>query len=173
LARNIELKTRLVDREGVEAALVLLGAEKQWIRGQKDTFYAVPSGWLKLREADGAAPELISYQRSTHHDGPRPSDYEVRQLDDAMSWHRLLGHVLPVRGIVEKERTLWLWRHTRVHLDYVKGLGEHLELETVLDEIDEDNGRIENAAVIEALQLHDVERLSVPYLEILEARSKS
>ncbi len=173
MARNIELKVQLVDRAAVETALSTLGANCEWTRKQRDTFYDVPTGWLKLREAEDAPPELMSYHRAAETD-PRPSDYEVRTLDDANAWHRLLAHVLPVRGVVAKERTLWLWRHTRVHLDQVENLGSHLELETVLDGIDEKQGFDENAHVIEALGIARAPRLSVPYLELLEqVNSKS
>ena len=43
--------------------------------------------------------------------------------------------------MVEKTRRLFIWRHTRIHLDEVKGLGVFLELETVAKEIDLDAAR--------------------------------
>lgn len=167
MARNIELKVQLADRDAIETALLALGATREWTREQRDTFYDVPTGWLKLREAENTSPELISYRRATNTD-PRPSDYEVRTLDDAAAWHRLLAHVLPLRGVVVKQRTLWLWRHTRIHLDQVERLGDHLELETVLNDIDDEEGFEENAQVIEALGIAAAPRLATPYLELLE-----
>ncbi len=69
--------------------------------------------------------------------------------------------------VVTKTRSLWRLRHTRVHLDLVKGLGDFLELETVLDGIDEDEGREESDAVIAALGLDSTRFLARPYRDLL------
>lgn len=166
--RNIEIKSPLDDREAVEVRLRELDARCLWTRSQRDTFYRVDRGWLKLREADGVQPELIAYLRATDETGPRPSDYHRQALEDAPAWHALLGHVHDLEAVVSKQRTLWRWRHTRVHLDQVEGLGDFLELETVLDGVDEQAGRLESDALIDALQLDRAAFLAVPYKVLLE-----
>ena len=165
--QNIEVKARLRDREAVEGRLQALGARREWTARQTDTFFRVPEGWLKLREAEGRAPELISYRRSTSEAGPRASQYDVRPLDDAGAWKRLLGRVLPVEGVVRKERTLWMRGHTRIHLDRVDGLGDFAELETVVEGIDPEGARAEAGGLAEALGLDPADFLSVPYLVLL------
>jgi predicted adenylyl cyclase CyaB len=167
--RNIEIKTPLDDRSAVEKRLADLGGSRQWERRQRDTFFDVPPqrGWLKLREEEGRPAELIAYSRSSAESGPRASDYEVAPLDDAARWRRLLGQALAVRGVVDKRRTLWLLRHTRVHLDEVEGLGEFLELETLAGEIGEAAARREAEEIIAALGLERARFLAVPYLELL------
>ncbi len=144
-----------------------MGADETWTRRQRDTFFAVPKGWLKLREQAGDAPELIAYTRPRDHGGPRASDYERMPLEDASRWLALLGRALEREVVVEKERTLWLWRHTRVHLDRVEGLGEYLELETVLDGIDAAQGHAETDEAIAALALDRATFLAVPYRDLL------
>jgi predicted adenylyl cyclase CyaB len=168
--RNIEIKSPLPDRATVEGRLVELDAQLIWTRDQRDTFYRVERGWLKLREADGAEPELIAYQRATDTGDPRPSDYQRLPLADARAWHALLGHVHEQEGIVAKRRTLWRWRHTRIHLDRVEDLGDFLELETVLDGIDEPAGSAESETVIDALGLDRGLFVAVPYKILLEGR---
>jgi len=165
--QNIEIKVPLDNPASVERRLYELGARRVWRRRQRDTFFAVESGWLKLREAGGQAAELISYRRDTTTADPRPSDYDVQTLADPESWQRLLGRVLPVRGVVAKTRTLWLLRHTRVHVDEVRGLGSFLELETVLDGIDAEAGRREADDLIDGLDLDRSRFVPVPYLELL------
>ena len=81
--------------------------------------------------------------------------------------------MLEREAVVEKERSLWLWRHTRVHLDRVEGLGDHIELETVLDGLDEAAGRAESEQLIAALELDPSRFLAVPYKVLLEGRSSS
>ena len=160
---NLEVKTPLDDRVAMEHRLRGLGATRVWTRRQTDTFYEVPDGLLKLREAEGAAAELISYHRV---DGV--SDYDLATLDDAERWKRLIGRVLPVAATVAKERTLWMVRHTRVHLDDVDGLGDYLELETVLvDGLDRAAGQREHESVIEGLGLDRERFIAVPYRELL------
>ncbi len=170
--QNIEVKVALSDRARMEARLEALGARRMWTRRQVDTFFRVPEegGWLKVRESDGRPTELISYTRSTGHGGPRPSDYDVLIVKDPEAWKRLLGRVLPIEAVVEKERTLWIYEHTRVHLDRVEGLGEFLELETVVDEISQGDAWLENGRVVAALALDKAQFISVPYMDLLRAR---
>ena len=59
----------------------------------------------------------------------------------------------PIEAVVRKERTLWMWRHTRIHLDRVDGLGDFLELETVARDISVTEAEDEAARVITELAL--------------------
>ncbi len=170
--KNIEIKTPLDDRSRVERALESMDARIEWVREQRDTFFHTPTvGWLKLREekaTDIERAELISYRRPTDETGPRTSDYDLAPIDDPAAWKRLLERVLPIRGVVAKERTLWLWRHTRIHLDRVEGLGDFLELETVVAGISPGEALAESREAIERLALDADRFVAVPYLELLE-----
>ena len=121
---NIEIKAPLIDRDAVERRLGEMGALLEWTHRQTDTFFRVPFGWLKLREAQGQPAELISYRRSESAAGHNVSEYDVERIGDPAKWMRLLSRVLEVDQVVKKERTLWLYEHTRIHLDRVRGLGE-------------------------------------------------
>lgn len=165
--RNIEIKCVLGDRQAIEERLASLGAELVWVARQRDTFYAVPHGWLKLREHEGGQAELIAYARPTDTSEPRFSEYERGMIEDAELWKRLLGRALDVEVVVEKERTLWSYRRTRVHLDRVEDLGDYLELETVVEGVDGEQARAEGEAVIEALELDRKEFLAASYRDLL------
>jgi len=167
--QNIEIKTPLRDFAKIEARLVALGARKIWTARQTDTFFDVParSGWLKLRESEGRPPEVISYERSTGHAGPRPSHYDVLVVKDPEAWKSLLSRVLPILGIVRKERTLWIYEHTRIHIDRVEGLGDFLELETVVDDIPQEEAHTETKRIVDALDLDPAEFVALPYMELL------
>ena len=165
--QNIEIKTPIACFEKTEERLESMGAEKVWRRQQSDTFFDVPQGWLKLREADQAKPQMISYVRTTESSAPRPSSYDLIQLDDAEAWKNLLGRVLPMDCVVTKKRTLWIWKHTRIHLDQVEFLGNYLELETVVDGISLAEAEAEANQVIELLNLNRMEFISIPYREML------
>ena len=122
---------------------------------------------LKLREADDQRPEIISYRRSTGDAAPRASDYDVVAIQDVETWMRLLARVLPLDKVVEKERALWIYEHTRIHLDRVAGLGDYLELETVVMDIDPEEARAETDRVIYALSLDEADFISVPYRDLV------
>jgi predicted adenylyl cyclase CyaB len=165
--QNIEIKARLHDRENVERRLTALGARRMWVRRQKDTFFSVPTGWLKIREAEGRPAEVISYRRATDEAGPRVSDFDVILVENAPTWTRLLGRALPIDKVVEKERTLWLYEHTRVHLDRVDRLGEFLELETVIEGIPATEAEAETARIVETLGIESADLVSVPYRDLI------
>lgn len=164
--KNIEIKSPLADRPGTEERLRSLGAKLEWTRRQVDTFFNSPSGWLKLREAEDCQSELISYRRSVEDSGPRESDYHILRIDEPSELLSVLESSLGILGRVEKQRALWIYRNTRVHLDRVEGLGNFLELETVLADIDGAEGTAESEEVINLLELDRKSFISVPYLEL-------
>jgi adenylate cyclase len=159
----------LPDRAAVEARLRHLGARHEWTRRQRDAFFPVPTGWLKLRETDGARAQLISYVRSTDDAGPRRSEYDVVRFDDAIAMNGVLTRALGAEIVVTKERALWWLDHTRVHLDRVDGLGEFLELETVVEGITPEEADVEARRIAEALALDPADYLPVPYRDLLHS----
>lgn len=172
--KNIEIKTRLDDRSRVERQLRALGARGMWCRLQRDTFFTVPrlgqmTGWLKLREADDSPPELIAYRRSPPDRGPHASDYDVVVVSDAETWKRLLTRVLPIDRVVEKLRTLWLYENTRIHLDRVEGLGQFLELETVVRGPDVEAAHAETRRLMAVLHIREEDCIRGTYRDLLAA----
>lgn len=169
--QNIEIKAPLGDPAAMARRAEALGATRREELRQRDTFFHVPRGYLKLREIAGQKSELIAYTRDPG-SAPRASDYVVAQLSDTQKLCEALERSLGVRGCVEKVRTLYLWKHTRIHLDEVAGLGTFLELETVMDGIDRATAEAEANGLIRALDLNPGTFLDVPYLELLEVRGE-
>jgi predicted adenylyl cyclase CyaB len=160
--RNIEIKARVTDLEEVLAAALALPARDAGVMRQVDTYFYVSRGRLKLREIDGVRAELIFYHRPDLGEAKR-SDYRIVAVEEAAAARTLLEAALGVRARVEKERRLLLYRHTRIHLDTVVGLGTFVELETVLDGIDEADGRAECAEVAQALGIDGGDLLEGSY----------
>lgn len=166
--RNIEIKASLPDPGAAEERVLATGATFQWSRRQRDLFFRVPVGYLKLRTADEGPAELIAYAREAGAQ-PRPSDYDIAPVADPAALETVLSRGLGVRGAVLKVRRLYLWRHTRIHLDEVAGLGSFLELETVVRGISPEDAEAEAREVIAMLGLDPARFLDRPYLEMLEA----
>ena len=170
--QNIEIKAPLGDRAALARRAEALGASRRGELRQVDTFFHVPRGYLKIREIEGEGGELIAYTRDPG-SAPRASDYVVARVSESRAICEALTRSLGVRGQVTKVRTLYLWKHTRIHLDEVVGLGSFLELETVMDGIDRDEAEAEARSLIRALDLDSGTFLDVPYLELLEVRGGS
>lgn len=95
---------------------------------QKDVYYQCNRGLLKLRIENGSY-FLIKYLRDEKN--KRWSNYEILKLE-GKNPEKFLNSLLNIETVVEKKRTLYLYKNTRIHLDIVKGLGKYLELETIV-----------------------------------------
>ena len=130
---NIEIKARLRNPTGARSiAKRLSGSEPKEIL-QEDTFFQSASGRLKLREFSESAGELIFYRREDVA-GVKRSDYAIVPTEKPKELLNLLTDAIGVKGKVSKRRSLYLVGQTRIHVDEVKGLGEFLELEVVLQD---------------------------------------
>lgn len=115
--------------------------QEVWTHNQKDVYYAVPSGRLKLRIESDSGARLIFYRRTDAHYS-RESEYHIYRSNNPAELNALLKKAFGLRVIVEKERRLLLFRNVRIHLDRVKDLGEFLEFESVVShETDEVTAR--------------------------------
>jgi len=99
---------------------------------QKDVFFATRQGRLKLRTFADGSGELIRYDR-VDRTGPTESSYDLAGVADCATLETVLARALGVRGVVRKQRRLFMVGRTRIHLDRVEGLGEFVELEVVLE----------------------------------------
>jgi adenylate cyclase class IV len=71
LRRNIELKARCPDLNAAREAARRLGAEFAGTLEQRDTYFVVPHGRLKLRQTAGHGAELVAYARANCGQRPR------------------------------------------------------------------------------------------------------
>lgn len=132
MRRNVELKATDPDPERSLAIVLELGAEDHGVLVQRDTYFRVPAGRLKLREETPGGAHLIQYVRADAGEA-RESRYRIAPVDDGEALRGALDAALGTRVVVEKERRLLLWQGVRVHLDRVAGLGSFVELEGVAE----------------------------------------
>ena len=125
---NLELKIKVESHAKLIKTLGRIKAEKKGILKQKDVYYKTRNGLLKLR-IEGNNFTLIKYLRNEK--GKRWSNYELLQLK-GKNPEKYLNDIFNIDTIVEKKRIFYLYKHTRIHLDEVRGLGKFLELETLL-----------------------------------------
>ena len=130
MATNLELKARVPSLDDVRELALRLGARPGGFLEQCDTYFRVPRGRLKLRECAGMPPELIFYEREET-SGERWSRYERIPVSEGAGLKGVLALAGGILAVVEKRRTLFLFRNARIHCDDVTGLGSFLEFEIV------------------------------------------
>jgi predicted adenylyl cyclase CyaB len=169
--RNIEIKVRLHDRAAVEARLHGTDARFVAILRQRDVFFCVPHGRLKLRFADGAA-ELIQYERADHA-ALRASDHHRLEVADGDALLSVLQRALGTAGEVRKMRQLYRLDNVRIHLDAVEDLGDFLELEAIVDAThDEATCRRAAEHLLRRLEIAPAAFESRAYIDLLRTARK-
>ncbi len=128
--RNIELKA--IDPDPAHSLEIChaLGAQDEGMLWQRDTYFNVSTGGLKLREQQPGRAHLIQFERP---DEPqqRESRYRIIETDDPQTLLAALAAAVGVNIAVTKLRHLFLWQNVRIHLDDVERLGTFIELEAV------------------------------------------
>lgn len=153
MAKNLEIKVKLNSHKQIKRILNDNNIKLAEVLNQKDIYYKVERGILKLRIENGKQT-LIFYDRNEK-SKKRWSDYYLLDLSSTDA-NKYLKRFLNVVVIVKKKRELFWYKNTRIHLDFVQGLGYFLELET----------RVVNG-------LKDAEKRFNYLLDLLDLRSKN
>jgi adenylate cyclase, class 2 len=166
LRRNLELKARDRDPARSLRACRELGAEDRGTLTQRDTYFEVSRGRLKLREEPDAAT-LIAYERPDLK-GSKESRYRLVEVPDPIALREALESVLGLTVVVTKSRRLFIYEGVRIHLDRVEDLGDFIEFEAVAAD-GEDPTRF--TALLEDLrasfEIRDEDLLRASYSDLL------
>jgi len=168
MSRNIEIKARVDDLDAVRTRAAAIASGPPRRIDQRDTFFVVDHGRLKVRAFADGSGELIAYERSNER-GPKQSSYTRAECGDAAALCEALARVLSVRGVVTKHREVFIAGRTRIHLDRVDQLGSFVELEVVLtDGESPDAGQREAHSLLESLAITDSDLVPDAYIDLLE-----
>jgi predicted adenylyl cyclase CyaB len=130
---NIELKARLTDREQAIKTCERLGARFVHSERQRDTYFSTGSYRMKLRESSLGKHWMIWYSRPNEHRS-RKSSYRLLPVSDPAEKRKIFGASMGIKAEVEKARHLYVFGPTRIHIDFVEGLGDFIEFEYVVGE---------------------------------------
>lgn len=125
---NVEIKARCEEPEKVRDALKGRNALFIGVDHQKDTYFRVRDGRLKLREGN-IENALIYYQRENTQ-GPKKSDVILYQ-DPAPPLKEILSKGMGVLVVVDKQREIYFIDNVKFHIDTVKDLGSFVEIEAI------------------------------------------
>ncbi|MBV6820498.1 class IV adenylate cyclase [Rahnella sp. PD12R] len=172
MARNIEIKAKVDDFSALYEKIALISDGLPDIIEQDDTFFICPHGRLKLRTLAVDRGELIFYQRPDQA-GPKTSYYTLSETHDPDSLRETLTLAYGAAGRVIKQRTLFMLGQTRLHLDRVKGLGDYLEFEVVLEDSETPEQGIAIAEdLLERLGIDRQELVDQAYVDLLNQKGK-
>lgn len=159
---NLEIKLPIKSVKIIEKNLNSLGAVRKDILTQKDYYFKISKGLLKLRKSNDIY-ELIKYNRDEK--GTRWSNYEILNITGSAP-EKYFKSFLNYEILVEKKRILYIYKSTRIHLDIVKKLGTFLELETVVTK-NKLNAINEFNHVIKTLKLDANMQIRASYRDLL------
>jgi predicted adenylyl cyclase CyaB len=164
--QNLEAKFKLYDLERARKQAEGIKYEFKATLVQRDTFFRVREGKLKLREEESGA-WMVFYGRQDSQD-LKLSSYEIVPIPEPEKTRSMMTQALGAIATVKKTRILMMRDHVRLHLDRVDGLGEFGEIEAVLGE--HDDPERSRPAVNELLSALDVNRnnlIAASYFEML------
>jgi predicted adenylyl cyclase CyaB len=164
--KNLEAKFRLANLDAAAARAIAAGYARRALLNQRDTFFRVANGKLKMREENGAAV-LIFYRRGES--GPLMlSDYEIVPIPDPARTLRMLDDALGTIATIDKVRILMTRDNVRLHLDRVVGLGEFGEIEAVIADGDTpERSRRAVDEILAALGVSQADLIGMSYFEML------
>jgi predicted adenylyl cyclase CyaB len=172
MSANVEIKACIRNVDRMKARIESCACGPPCVVRQEDVFFNVPSGRLKLRIPSMGASELIFYERPDIR-GPRTSQYWTTPVSDPSALRNALKRALGIRNVVYKMRLLYMHGKTRIHLDFVDGLGVFTELEVVLTRGEsEANGRREAEELCRRLEIAPEDFIAGAYVDLLEAKAR-
>lgn len=193
MAQNIEIKARATNFASQLKLAEQISDKALEILVQRDTFFKVADGRLKLREFHDDSPDTVSntreakaaqliFYRRIDTSGPKLSEYHITETDDAMGLKSVLQKAYGIRQVVNKVRSLYMVGRTRLHFDAVENLGDFIELEVVLGEHDSvqcgeapsetrARARAEAEVLMQQLNIQASDLIDVAYVDLLEKQA--
>lgn len=125
----IEIKAKSENQDYIRKILLSRNAEFKGTDHQIDTYFKVNNGRLKLREGK-IENNLIYYQRENQ-GGPKQSDVTLFKSDPQSSLKEILIKSLGILVVVDKTREIYFLGNVKFHIDFVKDLGNFVEIEAI------------------------------------------
>ncbi len=129
---NLEIKAYLGNSKNALLRARMLDAQSEEVQHQKETFFHIGAGRLKLREMPGRDSELIYYNRDESID-IRRTDYPVYNFPPEKNLGQILERALGVIMVVIKHRHIFVYLGARIHIADAEGLGWFVEFEVPVE----------------------------------------
>lgn len=133
MPQNVEIKARCEDPRQIRDYLLAHHAVFKGTDQQRDTYFNVPHGRLKLRQ--GKIENALIYYQRTNQKGPKTSEVTLFAVTESNLLRSLLEKALGIKVVVDKQREIYFIENVKFHIDIVQKLGNFIEIEA----IDENN----------------------------------
>ena len=167
MRKNYEIKIPVKDIKELEKAvrkLLRSKKHKNYIEYQKDIYYSIDRGRLKLRIIDSKIGNLIYYDRKEYNK-KRVSNYIISATKNFKELDEILRKLFDIFIIVDKRREIYTYDNVRIHLDKVRKLGSFLEIEVIYDSL-KDAKKIMND-LVNFLKLNENDFIKDSYSDLL------
>ena len=162
---NLEIKVPVKNLKKLKILVEKEGGELIYSSKQIDVYYKLNNGRLKVRDSSKGEKSVIFYRR-VEDGSERWSNFEVIPVTNPKNWIKFFDNFLERLVVVDKHRTLYHLKNTRIHFDKVKGLGNFVELETKVV-----NGKLkakkEFQQIMKLLNLNHDEQILSSYSDLL------
>ena len=128
--KNVEIKARCEPSQAQRIRSILQDtADYRGEDRQRDTYFQVTTGRLKLRQGD-IERALIQYDRPDRN-GPKTSRYTLVPLTPPQDerTREALANSLGILAVVHKIRHIFYDENVKFHVDFLEGLGHFVEIE--------------------------------------------
>lgn len=172
MRKNYEIKISVKDIKELEKAvrkLLRSKKHKHFIESQKDIYYNIDGGRLKLRIINDEIGNLIYYNRNEHNK-KRVSNYIISATKNFNELDEILRKLFDIFIIVDKRREIYTYEKVRIHLDKVNKLGSFLEIEVIYDSL-KDAKKIMND-LLNYFSLNENEFIKDSYSDLLTHKFK-
>jgi predicted adenylyl cyclase CyaB len=169
--KNLETKVKVENLSGILENIAF--ADRLGILIQKDTYYIIMGSIkLKIREEEGKA-EIILYSRPIISTSKYSKYIRVNLVFCKNVVKKSLQLFFDEKGVVIKNRILFVYKHTRIHLDTVSGLGEFVELETIfVKSLSPSDAILEHQQIKKMLGIERLPVISGSYSDLLFRNGK-
>lgn len=161
---NLEIKVPIKNVKKLIKIVEENGGKLIYSSRQIDVYYKINNGRLKIRDSSGEK-SIIFYDR--REDGSeRWSNFQVMKVDNPKLWINFFDNFLERFVVVDKHRTLYHLKNTRIHFDKVTKLGNFIELETKVVSTKR-NARLEFEEICKLLNLDKNNQVLKSYSDLL------
>lgn len=168
MPKNLELKIKIDSLKDIKKELKENHIGLKEILIQKDIYFSVETGLLKLRVENGKS-SLIYYFRDES-SSKRLSDFQYIKFSEGNP-EKFFSNIFKPEIAVSKIRELYIYNNTRIHLDKVKTLGTFIELETMVVNGLKDAEKRFNKMVSD-LKLNTKKQIRASYRDLLLEKQK-